>query len=653
MDIKGFTELKRVGRIAPSPCGTWLAIEVARLAIDESRYISDLWRVDLDGGRQPTQLTRGESSDHTPRFRRDGSLAFISSRSRPGIDGEARPQVWMLPAAGGEPVALTDEPLGVVDFRFAAAAPVLVVLAPILPGVPAEKQREEADARKKRGPSILRYRDMPVRHWDHWIADEHPQFFVHDEDGGRRRPLTPTATTEFRDYSFGLGWDLAADGSAVVAEASALGADRIMDTRLELIDVASGERSVLAGVSRAQLTAPRFSPSGRRIVFVHEQRVDGRLELPVLGAVDRDGQGLPISGMLGPHDPVFAGEETVVYTADDRGDVAVFAAAVGSSSKSFRVTATGGTHQGVSVIPGERMQIGGTRHTLFHPPEPFVCAVAEHSEPQLVAVLSGIAPDQTAELADLERCTTTTADGAEIPWFLLRPRGQRPAPALLWIHGGPIGQWSDGWHWRWNPLVMVAAGYAVALPNPRGSTGLGAEFANGVWNNRWGAECYTDLMAVADDLEARPDIDASRVAAMGGSFGGYMANWIGSQTDRFRCLVSHAGIYHLPAFHGATDHPAYFVLEQGCDPYSDPEAFSRYSPHLSLDRWKTPTLIIHGERDFRVPISEALLLFEALRSRGVDAELAVFPDENHWILRPHNARAWYREVLRYLGERLV
>jgi dipeptidyl aminopeptidase/acylaminoacyl peptidase len=199
---------------------------------------------------------------------------------------------------------------------------------------------------------------------------------------------------------------------------------------------------------------------------------------------------------------------------------------------------------------------------------------------------------------------------------------------------------------------MVAAGYAVALPNPRGSTGLGNDFANGVWNNRWGAECYTDLVSVTDDLAGRGDIDADRIGAMGGSFGGYMANWIGGQTDRFRCLVSHAGLYHLPAFHGTTDHPAFFTHEQGCDPYSDPEAFSRFSPHAFVATWKSPVLIIHGERDFRVPVSEALLLFERLRAQGVDAELAIFPDENHWILKPHNARAWYGEVLRFLSEKL-
>jgi dipeptidyl aminopeptidase/acylaminoacyl peptidase len=654
MDVTRFTELKRVGRVAPSPCGTWLAVEVARLARDESKYVTDLWRVDLDGGKQPRQLTIGEVSDRAPRFRRDGSLAFVSDRPLPGAEGEPRPQIWLLPAGGGEPAPLTDEPLGVLDYRFAASANVLVVLAPVLPGVPGDKQRSEAEARTKRGPSLLRYTEMPVRHWDHWIPTEQPRMFAYDESGQGRRALTPTATDELRDYDFGLGWDLAADGSAVVTQAASLGPDRIHDVRLELIDVASCERRVLAAAPRAEMKSPRFSPSGQRIAFTRWQRVDGELVLSELAAVDRDGEPLALSApLIDPKELDFAGEDTVIYTADHAGDVPLFAAAIGGG-EGWRVSAGHGTHHGISTTAAGHGHVAvGVRHTLLHPPEPFACDVAEGAEPRVVAVLSGINAEHTARIAELERCATTAADGSEVPWFLLKPRDAAgPSPALLWIHGGPIGQWSDGWHWRWNPLLMVAAGYAVALPNPRGSTGLGNDFANGVWNNRWGAECYTDLVSVTDDLAGRGDIDADRIGAMGGSFGGYMANWIGGQTDRFRCLVSHAGLYHLPAFHGTTDHPAFFTHEQGCDPYSDPEAFSRFSPHAFVATWKSPVLIIHGERDFRVPVSEALLLFERLRAQGVDAELAIFPDENHWILKPHNARAWYGEVLRFLSEKL-
>jgi dipeptidyl aminopeptidase/acylaminoacyl peptidase len=236
---------------------------------------------------------------------------------------------------------------------------------------------------------------------------------------------------------------------------------------------------------------------------------------------------------------------------------------------------------------------------------------------------------------------------------MLLPRNSvEKRPALMWIHGGPMSQFADGWHWRWNPLVPAAAGYAMILPNPRGSTGAGQEFIQGICNNEWGGACFRDIMAVLDAVCARDDIDATRVGAMGGSFGGYMANWIGVKSERFRCLMTHAGIYDLEGFTGATDYPSYMYQELGITPYEDRDGFERYSPHRLLANWKTPTLIIHGEKDYRVPIGEALHLFEALCWRGVDAELLVFPDENHWILRPQNIRQWYHVVLEFADKHL-
>jgi dipeptidyl aminopeptidase/acylaminoacyl peptidase len=152
-------------------------------------------------------------------------------------------------------------------------------------------------------------------------------------------------------------------------------------------------------------------------------------------------------------------------------------------------------------------------------------------------------------------------------------------------------------------------------------------------------------MAVADALAARPEVDAGRIGAAGGSFGGYMANWIGASTDRFGCLISHAGLYDLTSFHGVTDYPAWFSIEMGTHPWQDTATFERYSPHRGIGAWKTPTLIIHGERDFRVPIGEALALFEGLRAHQVPAELLVYPDENHWILKPRNIVDWYRRFI--------
>jgi dipeptidyl aminopeptidase/acylaminoacyl peptidase len=340
----------------------------------------------------------------------------------------------------------------------------------------------------------------------------------------------------------------------------------------------------------------------------------------------------------------------LLASADDDGHAPAFAIDVDSGAvQRLTAHAAGGAHSDLAALVDGR--VAGIRSTLLQAPECFVVDARADSVPKPLAPLSGHEPAAFAVVEDLRVPST---DGTPIQAFLVKPKDARgPLPLLLWIHGGPIGMDQDGWHWRWNPLLAVAQGYAVALPNPRGSTGFGQDFVQGIWGNVWGKQCYEDLMAVTDALVARPDIDGARTMAMGGSFGGYMTNWIGSQTDRFRCLITHASIATMAQFTGTTDHPAWWYLEMGGeDPYADMAQFDRYAPIRHIKNWKTPTLIIHGELDYRCPINEGLNLFEALQYHGVPSELLVFPDENHWILKPRNIAAWYGAVLEFVGRYL-
>jgi dipeptidyl aminopeptidase/acylaminoacyl peptidase len=253
----------------------------------------------------------------------------------------------------------------------------------------------------------------------------------------------------------------------------------------------------------------------------------------------------------------------------------------------------------------------------------------------------------------LEEMTATAADGTPVHSWLALPADASeasPAPLLVWIHGGPLASWNS-WHWRWNPWLMVARGYAVLLPDPALSTGYGQAFVER-GRGRWGDEPFTDLMAATDACEARGDIDETRTAAMGGSFGGYMANWVAGHTDRFRCLVTHASLWALDQFHGTTDHAAWWEREFG-DAYKEPARYEAHSPHRSIDKITTPMLVIHGERDHRVPISEGLRLWVDLMRHGVEAKFLYFPDENHWILKPQHARVWYETVFAWLDHYLM
>jgi dipeptidyl aminopeptidase/acylaminoacyl peptidase len=246
----------------------------------------------------------------------------------------------------------------------------------------------------------------------------------------------------------------------------------------------------------------------------------------------------------------------------------------------------------------------------------------------------------------LSEVTATAGDGTDLRAWLVLPDGASaatPAPLLLWIHGGPLSSW-NGWHWRWNPWVMAAHGYAVLLPDPALSTGYGQAFITRGWG-RWGAAPYTDVLALTDAAERLPEIDAGRTAAMGGSFGGYLANWVAGHTDRFTAVVTHASLWALDQFVPTTDDPDYWRREL------TPQVRAEYSPHRHADAIRTPMLVIHGDRDHRVPIGEALRLWSDLIARCSDRvphKFLYFPDENHWVLRPSHVRLWYATVLAFL-----
>jgi len=657
--VEQHVALKRVAEIAAAPDGTWLAVTVQRLDRDGTKYVSDLWRVPTDG-RAATQLTRGDSKDSAPCFRHDGALGFLSNRQpneiKPDEDAEKRMQVWLLPAGGGEPLQLTDEPLGVQEFKFARKADRLVLFAPVIAGAPHEQQREMETKRAKNGPNGRHFRQQPVRHWDHWLHENADMPCTHviayDASGGGRTDLTPVAR---REFAIEPALDVSADGRRAAVTRQTPGKDRELDTTLLVIDLETRSQRVFGEADNVMFDAPLFSPDGARIATTRSTRSPKTVMRPLATIIEVASGEMRQLAAHWDRWPSLArwssDGKQLIATADDEGHTPVFTIdAANGTVERVTAWAAGGSHANLDVLADGR--IAGIRSTLLDAPECFVVDAKPVSIPKALARLSGFTP--ASEWATVESMNATSTDGTPIQSFLLKPRGaMAPLPLLVWIHGGPIGMDVDGWHWRWNPLLAVAAGYAVALPNPRGSTGFGQEFIQGIWGNVWGDQCYKDLMAVADALVARPDVDPSRTMAMGGSFGGYMTNWIGTQTDRFKCLVTHASIVTMAQFTGTTDHPAWWYLEMGGeDPYADMAKFDRFAPIRHIKGWKTPVLIIHGELDYRCPINEGLNLFEALQYHGVPSELLLFPDENHWILKPKNIVAWYQAVLDFIERHL-
>jgi dipeptidyl aminopeptidase/acylaminoacyl peptidase len=651
--------LKRVSSIAASPDGTWLAVAVQRLDREGVKYVSDLWRVPTDGSAA-VQLTRGDSKDAAPCFRHDGALGFLSNRQpnevKPDEDAEKRMQVWILPAAGGEPQQLTDEPLGIEAFRFARRADRLVYFAPVLADVEHDKQRETAAERRKKQSSARYFRQQPVRHWDHWLHENGNFASTHliacDGSARSRVDLTPEAR---RELAIEPSLDVSDDGRQVAVTWQSTGADRVLDSVVRVFDIDARTSRSFGAATNTNNEVPLFSPDGRTLAVVRGTRSAHTVMRPTLTLIDLASGTLRELGRgldAWPHPWAWSADGSrIVFTADLDGQVPVFSVDVaGDRVERITVARSGGTHSDLALLADARM--AGIRSTLREAPEAFVVEHRPDAPPQTLAHLSGFA--YPPDWVEVEHCTTPSTDGTPIQYFVTRPaKVQGKLPTLMWIHGGPIGMSADGWHWRWNPLLAVAAGYTVVQPNPRGSTGFGQPFIQGIWGNVWGRQCYEDLMAVADAVGKRPDVDAGRLMAMGGSFGGYMTNWIGTQTQRFKCLITHACVTTMAQFTGTTDHPPWWYLEMGGEnPYADRDAYDRYAPIRYVSQWKTPALIIHGELDYRCPISEGLNLFEALQYHGVPSELMVFPDENHWILKPRNIVAWYDKVLEFVGRHL-
>ncbi len=648
--------MKRVSSIAASPDGEWLAVAVQRLDQEGTKYVSDIWRLPLDGS-PPTQLTRGDSNDVSPAFRHDGALAFLSNRApnerKPEEGADKRMQIWVFPSTGGEPQQLTDEPLGVEGFKFAKKADRLILFSPVLSDVPHDKQRETATEHGKKGSTARRFTQQPVRHWDHWLHENknlaNTHLIAYSAFGKDRVDLTPDGRREFAIEPF---LEISRDGRLAAVSFQYPGADRELDTVLLVIDLDTRTQKKFGVGTNIGNDAALFSPDGRTLATIRSFRSAEAASRPLLTLVDvLTGEERTIAKDWDrwPHLQAWSNDGArLIVVADDNGSAPIFSIDARNGSVD-RVTAGGGVHTNLEVLPDDR--VVGIRGELIDAPECFVSSAAPRSAPQGLARLSGFS---RADWVQVESCSVPSTDGAAVQYFVVKPRGATGRlPTLIWIHGGPIGMNADGWHWRWNPLLAAAQGYAVVLPNPRGSTGFGQNFIQGIWGNVWGDQCYRDLMAVADAIEARNDVDPQRIMTMGGSFGGYMTNWIGSQTDRFRCLITHASIFTMAHFTGVTDHPAWWYLEMGGEnPFENQTRFDRYAPVQHVRNWKTPTLIIHGELDYRCPIGEGLNLFEALLYHNVQTELLVFPDENHWILKPRNTVAWYDAVLDFLARHM-
>jgi dipeptidyl aminopeptidase/acylaminoacyl peptidase len=701
-DVSAFASIPRLTSLRLSPDGSWLAAGVQTAAGEPRQYVTSIWRLDTAGpDRAPVRLTRGAEGEGSPRFLPDGSLAFAARRpaAPAGPSGGPAPAdkaaLWLLPAAGGEARRIAAPPGGVLAVAAASNAPVLACVAAVLPGAAtASDDAALRQARTDAGVRAILHEGGRIRYWDHDLGPDRPTLLTAPVPAGEAadpadlpepRDLTPDAGRALDDQEF----ELTPDGSAVVTSwitdepggdwhIEVVAVDTAVDTAA---GAAPGGRRVLITATGADFEAPRVSPDGALVLALRSEHDTydrpGDVTLvtaPLAAGSGALGAGPAGSGPVGsgpvgsgpgqptgprdllpgfdrrPAEAVWAPDSRSVYfTADDQGRRPVFRADL-DGGEVVRLTPDDGVYEQLCPAPDGRY-LYALRSAIDAPAAPVRIAV---SGPETAGLAELASPAGTLTVPGrLDEVTATAADGTTIRGWLVLPEEaspEAPAPLLLWVHGGPVSSW-NGWSWRWNPWLMAARGYAVLLPDPALSTGYGQHMIQR-GHGTWGGAPYTDVMAITDAVVKRPDIDPGRTAMMGGSFGGYMANWIAGHTDRFAAIVSHAGLWALDQMLATTDWPAYWRRTFG-DPLTQPERYLAGSPHRHVADIRTPMLIIHGDKDYRVPVGEALRLWADLARLGKSAKFLYFPDENHWILKPGDVPVWYETVFAFLAEHVL
>ncbi|GAB4079821.1 S9 family peptidase [Modestobacter muralis] len=657
--LADFVALPRLGGLALSPDGSRLVTSVATLDAEGKTWQSALWEVDPAGQRPARRLTRGAAGESSPVFAPTGELLFTSARPDPaaGKDaGEPKPALWALSPEGGEARLVLSRSSGVSGVAVAADSGDVVAVTSVVPGAAdAEADEQRRKARTDAGITALLHESYPVRSWDHDLGPAFPHVFwvghvpAESAPAPEWRDLTPDAGPPA-----GAGDDLAIspDGRFVVRSEDVPDGPAGRRSRLVLTQVATGTTRVLVDDPQADVFAPAFSPDSTQVVCVREsastyaEPPDYTLLLvDVATAATRD---LTAGFDRWPGSPQFSAEGTAVFfLADDDGRHALYRVELAGGAP-VRLTDAGAFSDLQVARDGSALYALRSGYDLPAAPvrlDPTATGQdpAPLPNPGTISAFPGT----------LRELDATAPDGTRVQSWLVLPEGASetsPAPLVLWVHGGPLMSWNS-WSWRWTPWVLAARGYAVLLPNPALSQGFGQDFVRRGWGE-WGGHPYTDLMAAVDAAEALPEIDRTRTAAMGGSFGGYMANWIATQTDRFAAIVTHASLWHLDSFGGTTDSAFYWEREFG-DPLTEPRRYDQNSPHRYADAIRTPMLVIHGDKDYRVPIGEGLRLWYDLQKRGVPSKFLYFPDENHWVLTPGNAAVWYETVLAFLGQHVL
>jgi dipeptidyl aminopeptidase/acylaminoacyl peptidase len=650
LSFQDFIRIKRVSDPQISPDGTHIAYVITEMNLDQNGSNSDIWLIPIGGG-QARRLTSNPSSDSHPRWAPDGrTLAFISSRS-------GRAQIWLLNIQGGEARQLTDLAAGAAGVEWSPQGTHLVFISSVFPDCSDEKSNAGRLKAQQENPVKAQvFSELLFRHWNSWRNSRRSHLFVIPVSGGAAVDITPG---DFDTPPISLGSSLDYTFSP---EGTEITFSRNIDPELrkglgtnnDLFSNTLDGESLPTQITRnkANDNGPVYSPDGRSLAYRAMLRPGFEADRYQLMLRDRQSgsiRSLTANEDFSVQDFLWSPDSSRLYvTYQDRAWDALAEVELKENAP-VRTLITGHIISSPSLTP-DGTTLVFLSQAVHRPPEVYKWDLGEerltqvtHSNDSLLATL---------DMRPLEEFEFTGAGGDRVQGLLVKPPGfdlTRKYPLVMLIHGGPQGAWRNTFHFRWNAQMFAASGWVVAMINFHGSTGYGQDFTDSI-SGDWGGKPFEDLEKGLDILlEQFPYIDKQRLGAAGASYGGYMINWIEGHSDRYRCLISHAGVYDLRSMHGATEELWFPEWEFRGTPWTNPEQYRKWSPSAFVSDFKTPCLVIHGQLDFRVPVTQGFQFFTALQRKNIPSKLLYFPDEGHFIQKPRNAELWWRVMLEWLA----
>jgi len=647
--------LDRVGapNVSPDSKHVVYTLRTTDMEADKGRY--DLWLSRIDGGEHK-RLTSHEANDTAPAWSPDGKhIFFLSTRSDSS-------QVWRIAVGGGEATQVTSLPVDITSFRVSAKGDRLVVSAEAYLDCDDLACTAARDKAGKDSPTTgAVYDQIFMRHWDHWLTEKRSRLYavpLNDGVAATTEPLllTKEVNANVPSYTWGGNeeYALSPDGSTVYFAARIRDAIEPTSTNFDVYAApmnGDGPTENLTESNLAWDTQPILSPDGNSLAYLAMKRAGfeaDRFRIMVRDLETGRTRELATDWDRSPASIVFSSDGKSIYAnAQDVGNRTLWRIDIASGNPE-RIIEDGN----VSAMDVGADAIVFAKDDLKSPSELFVfdganaTQITHFSTPQL----------QDVEMGDFEQFSFTGAKGDVVHGYVLKPAAYEEGkqyPVAFLIHGGPQGSFGNHFHYRWNPQTYAGQGFAAVFIDFHGSTGYGQDFTDSI-SGDWGGDPLVDLqLGFEAALEKYEFLDGDNTCALGASYGGFMINWIaGNWPDRFDCLVNHDGVFDQRMMYYATEELWFPEWENSGPYYETPKNYEKYNPVNYVDQWKTPMFVIHGQLDYRVPLTQGIGAFTALQRRGIPSKFLYFPDENHWVQKPHNSVQWHNEVNKWLHQHL-